>query len=87
MKKLKQALCHKAGGGGGAQRDPDNYTEDKRTLHYLIESRKRKEILEEREKVEEFKEWGMERWGVESEEMRRGEGSGERWTQQGPIAL
>lgn len=87
MKKLKQALCHKAGGGGGTQRDPDSYTEDKRTRHYLIESRKRKEILEEREKVEEFKEWGMERWGVESEEMRRGEGRGERWTQQGPIAL
>ena len=48
---------------------------------------KGRKILEEREKVEEFKEWGMERWGVESEEMRRGEGSGERWTQQGPIAL
>ena len=46
-----------------------------------------RKILEEREKVEEFKEWGVERWGVESEEMKRGEGRGERWTQQGPIAL
>ena len=43
MKKLKQTLSHNVGGGGGAQRDPDSYTEDKRTLHYLIESRKRKE--------------------------------------------
>lgn len=43
MKNLKQAVCHKAGGGGGAQRDPDSYTEDKRTLHDLTESRKRKE--------------------------------------------
>ena len=45
-----------------------------------------RKILEEREKVEEFKEWEVERWGVESEEMR-GEGRGERWTQQGPLAL
>lgn len=29
--------------GGGAQRDPDSYTEDEKTLHDLTESRKRKE--------------------------------------------
>ena len=42
-KKVKTSCVSQGRGGGGAQRDPDSYTEDKRTLHDLTESRKRKE--------------------------------------------
>lgn len=41
--KVKTSCVSQGRGGGGAQRDPDSYTEDKRTLHDLTESRKRKE--------------------------------------------
>lgn len=74
--------------GGGAQRDPDSYTEDERTLHELTESRKRKEDPGREGEGGGIQGAGGGGGGVESEgETRRGGGRGERWTQRGPVAL
>lgn len=50
VKKLKQALCHK-----GARRGPDNYPEEERALTISGSLGGGRKVLEEREKVEEFK--------------------------------